>query len=137
MDRMNFWRFLQRVGGGARRARCGVCSTRLCSRNWQDHRGWRIFCVSWLGKSGFCDPEPISPGRERTMDLNTIVSVKRPRQRAELSEFSAGDAWLAGGGSLFSEPQPHLSRLVDLTELGWDPLVASEQGLSIAATCKV
>lgn len=75
------------------------------------------------------------PGK--IMDLNTIVSVKRPRQRAELSEFSAGDAWLAGGTSLFSEPQPHLSRLIDLTDLGWEPLVASDQGLSIAATCKV
>jgi CO/xanthine dehydrogenase FAD-binding subunit len=71
------------------------------------------------------------------MDLNTIVSVKRPRHRAELSEYSAGDAWLAGGTYLFSEPQPHLNRLVDLTDLGWEPLVASEQGLAIAATCKV
>lgn len=71
------------------------------------------------------------------MDLNTIVSVKRPRHRAELSEYSAGDAWLAGGTYLFSEPQPDLRRLVDLTDLGWEPLVVSEQGLSIAATCKV
>jgi CO/xanthine dehydrogenase FAD-binding subunit len=71
------------------------------------------------------------------MDLNTIVSVKRPRDRAELSESSAGDAWLAGGTYLFSEPQPQLTRLVDLTDLGWEPLVASEQGLSVAATCKV
>jgi CO/xanthine dehydrogenase FAD-binding subunit len=71
------------------------------------------------------------------MDLNTIVSVKRPRHRAELSEYSAGDAWLAGGTYLFSEPQPELRRLVDLTDLGWEPLVAGEQGLSIAATCKV
>jgi CO/xanthine dehydrogenase FAD-binding subunit len=71
------------------------------------------------------------------MDLNTIVSVKRPRRRAELSEYSAGDAWLAGGTYLFSEPQPELRRLIDLTDLGWEPLVAGEQGLSIAATCKV
>ncbi len=71
------------------------------------------------------------------MDLNTIVSVKRPRHRAELTEYSAGDAWLAGGTYLFSEPQPHLSRLVDLTDLGWEPLAASELGLSIASTCKV
>jgi CO/xanthine dehydrogenase FAD-binding subunit len=71
------------------------------------------------------------------MDLNTIVSVVRPRHRAELAEYAGGDAWLAGGTYLFSEPQPQLRRLLDLTDLAWEPLVASEQGLSIAATCKV
>ncbi len=71
------------------------------------------------------------------MDLNTIVSVERPRHRGELARYADGDAWLAGGTSLFSEPQPHLRRLFDLTDLGWAPLVMSERGLSIAATCKV
>jgi CO/xanthine dehydrogenase FAD-binding subunit len=73
----------------------------------------------------------------RTMDLNTIVSVRRPRHRADLAEYGSGDAWLAGGTYLFSEPQPRLRRLFDLADLAWEPLVVSEQGLSIAATCKV
>ncbi len=38
---------------------------------------------------------------------------------------------------MFSEPQPHLRRLFDLTDFGWEPLVISQRGLSIGATCKV
>jgi CO/xanthine dehydrogenase FAD-binding subunit len=71
------------------------------------------------------------------LDLNTIVSVERPRHRGELAKYADGDAWLAGGTFLFSEPQPHLTRLFDLTDFGWEPLLISERGLSIAATCKV
>ena len=40
------------------------------------------------------------------MDLNTITEIARPRRRAELPAWRAGDAWLAGGTWLFSEPQP-------------------------------
>lgn len=71
------------------------------------------------------------------MDLNTVTSVDRPRSRAELGAFRAGDAWLAGGTWLFSEPQPGIRRLVDLTSLRWSPLRADESGLDIAATCSV
>ena len=62
------------------------------------------------------------------MDLNTIRSVVRPTRRAEVPDWQAGDAWLAGGTWLFSEPQPALSRLVDLTTLGWEPAVISPCG---------
>ncbi|WP_407154402.1 FAD binding domain-containing protein [Bradyrhizobium sp. STM 3557] len=71
------------------------------------------------------------------MDLNTITAVIRPRSRAELPRWQEGDAWLAGGTWLFSEPQVHLSRLIDLTDLRWPPLTISEAGLSISATCTV
>lgn len=71
------------------------------------------------------------------MDINTITSIERPRDRAGLWPFREGDAWLAGGTWLFSEPQPKLTRLVDLGDLGWDPLTIKDEGLSIAATCKV
>ncbi|MGJ5179284.1 FAD binding domain-containing protein [Bradyrhizobium oligotrophicum] len=71
------------------------------------------------------------------MDLNTITEVVRPKTRAELPAWKAGDAWLAGGTWLFSEPQAQLSRLVDLSDLAWPPLTVSDQGLSIAATCSV
>ena len=71
------------------------------------------------------------------MDLNTISEVVRPASRAELPVWTAGDAWLAGGTWLFSEPQDHLKRLVDLTDLKWPALTISRSGLSIAATCTV
>lgn len=71
------------------------------------------------------------------MDLNSIETVTRPRERAELAAFGGGDAFLAGGTWLFSEPQPDLRRLIDLTTLGWEPLRASEDGLDIAATCTI
>ncbi|KSV75886.1 hypothetical protein N185_15690 [Sinorhizobium sp. GW3] len=71
------------------------------------------------------------------MDINTITEVRRPRTREELWPFDNGDAWLGGGTWLFSEPQPRLNRLIDLSKLDWKPLTASDAGLSIAATCSV
>jgi CO/xanthine dehydrogenase FAD-binding subunit len=71
------------------------------------------------------------------MDLNTITQIARPRQRGELPAWNAGDAWLAGGTWLFSEPQLKISRLIDIANLGWPALEISEQGLRIAATCKI
>lgn len=71
------------------------------------------------------------------MDLNTITEVVRPSDRAGLDVWRAGDAFLAGGTWLFSEPQRGLNRLIDLAGLGWAPLTATEAGLSIAATCPV
>jgi CO/xanthine dehydrogenase FAD-binding subunit len=71
------------------------------------------------------------------MDLNTITEVARPKARADLPVWAAGDAWLAGGTWLYSEPQVHLSRLIDLTDLKWPALTVSEAGLSIAATCTI
>jgi CO/xanthine dehydrogenase FAD-binding subunit len=71
------------------------------------------------------------------MDLNTITEISRPRQRGELPAWKAGDAWLAGGTWLFSEPQLSVSRLIDIAEFGWPALEITEQGLRIAATCKI
>ena len=48
-----------------------------------------------------------------------------------------GDAWLAGGSWLFSEPQPGLRRLFDLQGFGWTPIEAGEAGLTIASTCRI
>ena len=69
------------------------------------------------------------------MDLNTIQVVVQPPDRASIPAAAAGDAFLAGGTWLFSEPQTDLRRLVDLTSLGWRPLTATADGLDIAATC--
>jgi CO/xanthine dehydrogenase FAD-binding subunit len=71
------------------------------------------------------------------MDLNTVAAVAHPTTRDQLPVWTAGDAWLAGGTWLFSEPQAHLKRLIDLTDLKWPALTISETGLSIAATCTV
>jgi len=71
------------------------------------------------------------------MDINTVTEIARPRRRAELPLWRPGDAWLAGGTWLFSESQPKISRLIDIADLGWPALEASESGLRIAATCKI
>jgi CO/xanthine dehydrogenase FAD-binding subunit len=71
------------------------------------------------------------------MDLNTIAAVAHPTTRDQLPVWTAGDAWLAGGTWLFSEPQAHLTRLIDLTDLKWPALTIGETELSISATCTV
>jgi CO/xanthine dehydrogenase FAD-binding subunit len=71
------------------------------------------------------------------MDLNTVTEVAHPQTRAQLPVWAAGDAWLAGGTWLFSEPQVHLTRLIDLTDFKWPALTIGDTGLSIAATCTV
>lgn len=72
------------------------------------------------------------------MNLNTITEV---RDATAVSGGDApwqdGDSWLAGGTWLFSEPQPHLRRLLDLRSLGWEPLTVEDDGLRIAATCTI
>jgi CO/xanthine dehydrogenase FAD-binding subunit len=71
------------------------------------------------------------------MDLNTITEVAHPQTRAQLPVWTAGDAWLAGGTWLFSEPQVRLARLIDLTDLKWPALTIGDTELTIAATCTV
>ncbi|MEZ0093762.1 xanthine dehydrogenase family protein subunit M [Streptacidiphilus sp. EB129] len=69
------------------------------------------------------------------MDLNTVLEVRDARRR---EVWRPGDAWLGGGTYLFSEPQPHLRRLIDLSRTGWEPLaVTPDGGLEIAATCTI
>jgi len=52
-------------------------------------------------------------------------------------QWRPGDAWLGGGTWLFSEPQPHLRRLIDLTSMTWPPVIVTGSGLEIAATCTI
>ncbi len=65
------------------------------------------------------------------MDLPGIAEIAD----APSTTWRAGDAWLSGGSWLFSEPQPDLTRLLDLRAFGWPALQASPAGLEIAATC--
>jgi CO/xanthine dehydrogenase FAD-binding subunit len=65
------------------------------------------------------------------VDLNTVTEFAP----ADGTAWRAGDAWLGGGTWLFSQPQPGVSRLLDLTAFGWPPLTETGHGLEIAATC--
>ncbi len=71
------------------------------------------------------------------MDLNTIEEIARPVRSGGAIDWREGDAWLAGGTWLFSEPQPHLRRLIDLQGLGWKSLATNADGLEIGATCTI
>ena len=71
------------------------------------------------------------------MDLNTITEVLRPESADAVKEWSTGHAWLAGGTWLFSEPQVTTNTLVDLEAFKWPSLGIRQDGLEIAATCKV
>jgi CO/xanthine dehydrogenase FAD-binding subunit len=73
----------------------------------------------------------------RHVDLNTVEAVHTPTGRDQLWPLGAGDAVLAGGTWLFSEPQPQLRRLVDLTGLGWPSVTVRDDGVELAATCTV
>lgn len=71
------------------------------------------------------------------MDLNNVEAVRTPGCRDEVWPLSSTDAILAGGTWLFSEPQPAVARLVDITGLGWPPVTLSQEGVELAATCTV
>jgi CO/xanthine dehydrogenase FAD-binding subunit len=71
------------------------------------------------------------------MNLNTIEEVRGATAVDGVAQWQDGDSWLAGGTWLFSEPQPHLRRLLDLHAFRWPPLEVSDDGLRIAATCTV
>ena len=75
------------------------------------------------------------------MDLNGVEALERPEGPAAVAaragRLEDGEAWLAGGTWLFSEPQPRLRRLVDLERAGWPPLTVDPRGLEIAATCTI
>src|SRR5580693_8133873 len=69
------------------------------------------------------------------MDLNTVTEISRPGSRSDLPPWRSGDAWLAGGTWLFSEPQPTLTRLIDLFGMNWAPLEIGTDQLRIGSTC--
>jgi CO/xanthine dehydrogenase FAD-binding subunit len=72
------------------------------------------------------------------VNLNTITEVRRVNESGDEDfDWREGDSWLAGGTWLFSEPQPHLRRLLDLQGFSWEPLTVSEQGLQISSTCTI
>ena len=70
------------------------------------------------------------------MDLITVRETRVARTRDDLI-FAPGEHPLGGGTWLFSEEQPGLTGLVDLTTLGWQPVVETDATLTIAATCTI
>ncbi|TXN22713.1 FAD binding domain-containing protein [Methylobacterium sp. WL9] len=71
------------------------------------------------------------------MDLNCVTSVIALGKADALPDWQDGDAWLAGGTWLFSEPQPGLRRLIDVAGLGWPMHAISDDGLTVSATCTI
>jgi CO/xanthine dehydrogenase FAD-binding subunit len=70
------------------------------------------------------------------MDLHTVDTLRPARSRDDLA-LGQGETFLAGGTWLFSEPQPDVTGLVDLTTMDWEPWTVTPQGLSISATCTI
>ncbi|OBF21558.1 FAD binding domain-containing protein [Mycobacterium sp. ACS4331] len=69
------------------------------------------------------------------MDLNSVEAVRTPARREDVWPLGPADAILAGGTWLFSEPQPDVRRLVDITGLGWPSITVTDNGIELAATC--
>ncbi|GAA1742175.1 FAD binding domain-containing protein [Aeromicrobium alkaliterrae] len=70
------------------------------------------------------------------MDLDTVTSLRPAGSRDDL-RLAPGEGFLAGGTWLFSEHQDHLTGLVDLTTLGWEPWTSTVDGVAIASTCTI
>jgi hypothetical protein len=68
------------------------------------------------------------------MDLVAVEEIVAAT-RAALDDWGHGDAWLAGGTWMFSQPQPAVRRLHDLTALDWPAITADADGIELAATC--
>jgi len=71
------------------------------------------------------------------MDLSFVTELSAPRSRDDLPAPEPGTAFLAGGTWLYSEPQPTVTRLVDLTTLDWPAITVHDDGLELAATCTI
>jgi CO/xanthine dehydrogenase FAD-binding subunit len=65
------------------------------------------------------------------VDLNTVTEFAP----ATDATWRGGDAWLGGGTWLFSQPQPQVTRLLDLHAFGWPAVEEADDGVLIAATC--
>jgi len=70
------------------------------------------------------------------VDITTVTSYRTARTRDDLL-LAPGEAVIAGGTWLMSEPQPGTTGFVDLTTLGWPDIEVSPAGLRIGATCTI
>ena len=70
------------------------------------------------------------------MDLIGVHDVRVARTRSDVV-FGPGERALGGGTWLYSEPQPGLTGLVDLTALDWEPIARSAETITVSATCTI
>lgn len=70
------------------------------------------------------------------MDLHDVTQYRFARSRRDLV-LAPAERVVAGGTWMFSEPQPELSGLVDLTGMCWPAIEDLADGLRIAATCTI
>jgi hypothetical protein len=70
------------------------------------------------------------------MDLIGVREFRVPRTRQD-ALLAPGERALGGGTWLFSERQEDVATLVDLTALDWTPIEATDEGLTIGATCTI
>jgi xanthine dehydrogenase FAD-binding subunit len=70
------------------------------------------------------------------MDLNTVASYRYARTRDDLA-LAPGEVILAGGTFLFSDPNPTVTGLVDITTMAWPDLDRTDDSLVISATCPI
>lgn len=70
------------------------------------------------------------------MDLHDVRGYRVARTRSDLT-LAPGEALVAGGTWMFSEPQPGVTGLVDVTGLAWPATEDLGDGLRIAATCTI
>jgi CO/xanthine dehydrogenase FAD-binding subunit len=92
----------------------------------------------WAAIPGGCpigDGKGIGRADDRERGAETDIKTVTELAPAPGSTWRDGDAFLAGGTWLFSEPQPGTTRLLDLTGFGWPSLTETGDGLEIAATC--
>ena len=69
------------------------------------------------------------------MDLVNVLEVVAPHTEAERPSWQPGDSYVAGGTWLFSEPQPEVRRLIDLSNLSYTPIEEIGDELLIAGGC--
>ena len=70
------------------------------------------------------------------MDIVTVTGFRAARTRADLA-LMPGEAYIAGGTWLMSEPQPDTTGFVDLTTMDWPSIDVTLEGLRIGATCTI
>jgi CO/xanthine dehydrogenase FAD-binding subunit len=70
------------------------------------------------------------------MDLTTVTHYRKASTRADLT-LHEGEAFVAGGTWVFSEPNRHLTGLVDISAMPWEPWEVTPAGLRIGATCTI
>jgi CO/xanthine dehydrogenase FAD-binding subunit len=70
------------------------------------------------------------------MDLYEIREIRVAHTRDDLV-FAPGEVALGGGTWLFSEQQPGVMSMVDLTALDWPSVTRDSNALTISATCTI